>query len=545
MIPNFHGGSSQSAVGESSNTVKALTSNGVQKEQANQFAEHLPLYWGDQPGVGGPAYAGAIICFLFVLGMFIVKDRIKWWALGIAVLFMALAWGKNFAVFNNLMFDYFPMYNKFRAVTMLTALVQLFMCLVAGMGVQALVNQPWKMPDLKKPLLWSLGLTGGLALLFALAGSVFFDFRGASDQEVTASYTQMTGSADFAAQIMTAIQQDRASIFRTDSFRSALFILLAAGLIWLLVTQKIKSIVFYAGMILLVLIDLFGIDKRYLNNDDFVSKSQAKEVVTPTQADLQILQDTDPDFRVINVTVSPFQDATTSYFHKSIGGYHGAKLRRYQELYEHQIAKNNMSVLNMLNTKYFIVPGQANPQAPEGQQQGGQPVVQRNPGAMGHAWFVNSYQIVADANAEMKALDKFDPKQTAFIDKRYESQLTGLQIQSDSTATITLTSYKPNHLTYEAHATSEQLAIFSEIYYNNKKGWDVYLDGKPASHFRANYVLRAMRIPAGKHVIEFKFKPQSYETGEQVSLLCSIMLVGLLAGAALVEVRKKRVKQAA
>ncbi len=523
LIPNFYGGASNGSLSASSNTFKTLTEIGASKAEAKQFVSQVPLYWGDQPITGGPAYAGAVVIFLFVLGMFLVKDPIKWWALAVTVLFIMLAWGKNFPAFNNLVFDYLPMYNKFRAVTMLLNLAQIFMVIVGVLGLQELIKGNWKLEEVKKSLLQSVGIVGGFCLLFALAGGLFFNFSGPSDQ----AFSGQIGDKEVANRIISSIQADRASLLSTDAFRSLVLILLATALIWFFTQKKIKSQLMFAGLIVLVLIDLFMVDKRYLNNDDFKTASESSQVFAPSAADQQILQDKDLDFRVL-YTPNPWGDATASFFHKSIGGYHGAKMGRYNELIEFQIAKSNMAVLNMLNTKYFIVSGQD-----------GQLAAQRNPAAMGSVWFVNSFQIVPDANAEIKALDSFDPKQVAFIDKRFEDQLKGLQIQSDSAASIRLTKYAPDNLSYESNANTEQLAVFSEIYYNGNTDWKAFVDGKPAPHLRANYVLRAMRIPAGKHTIEFRFEPPSYYTGEMIALVSSILMVLLLAAAVLGEVKRK------
>jgi hypothetical protein len=326
--------------------------------------------------------------------------------------------------------------------------------------------------------------------------------------------------------MMTAIRADRASMLTSDAWRSFTFILLAAIVLWAYLTNKLKKYPVFALLTLLILIDLWSVNKRYVNNDDFVTKSQVNIPFQPSPADELIMKDTDPNYRVMNLTVSPFNDASNSYFHKSIGGYHGAKLRRYQELIEHHLSKNNMNVYNMLNTKYFIVPGENK-----------QPTVQVNMQAMGNAWFVNDAKIVKNADEEIDALTSFNPGETAIVDKRFEADLKGHIITKDTIATIGLKEYKPNHLTYESNAGSDQLAVFSEIYYD--KGWNAYIDGKPAPYFRANYVLRAMIVPAGKHTIEYKFEPAVYRTGEKISFASSLLLIVLLIGGAVFGWMKK------
>jgi hypothetical protein len=522
LIPNFYGGSTYGSLGASSETFKTLTEVGASPAEARQFTAQLPLYWGDQPMTGGPAYAGAIVCFLFVLGMFLVRHPIKWWALAVAVFFTVLAWGSNFAAFNYFMFDYFPLYNKFRAVTMLLNLVQLFLVVVGVLGLQEMVSGNWKLDALKQPLLRSLAITGGLCLLFALAGSVFFNFSNPSDER----FFGQLGNPDIANRLIASIRDDRAGLLRADAFRSLVFILLAAALVWFYAKKKIKPLILYAGLTALVVIDLFAVDKRYFNNEDFKKPSESALRFAPSPVDEQILQDKDPNYRVFYAP--SWYEASPAYFHKLVGGYHGARMSRYEELFNFQISRNNMAVMNMLNARYFIIPGKE-----------GELTVQRNPGAMGNAWFVDSYRMVAHANEEMKALDNFDPKQVAFVDRRFEDQLKGFQPQPDSTAQIRLTAYAPDQLTYESTARTEQLAVFSENYYNGHSDWQAYIDGKPAPHLRANYVLRAMRVPAGKHTIEFKFEPQSYYRGETLALICSILLAGLLVAAVWMEFRQR------
>lgn len=527
LIPNAYGGTMGGNLGgKKSETLKAMVSAGIPEENALPFAERGPAYWGDQPFVGGPDYAGAIVCFLFVLGIFLVRNNLKWWLAITAVIFTMLAWGKNFPAFNYFVFDYFPMFNKFRAITMILSLTQLAMVLLGILALKQISDQKLNFESLKKPLIYSLSLTAGFCLLFAIVPSLFFSFKSANDATM-----QITGDKAVDGQIIRAIVSDRESIMKSDAFRSLVFILLAAGLLWAWTTSKIKEVVFYPALILLVLVDMFSVDKRYFNSDNFVSKSEYEESFSPTAADEQILKDTSI-YRVFDAaTPDGFSNsAAASYYHKSIGGYHGAKLRRFQEIIENQISKNNMQVLNMLNTKYFILPNQ---------QQGGASIVQQNPEASGNAWFVKEYKIVANADEEMKSLDKFNPKQIAFVDKRFAEQVGNLKIEADSSANkITLSDYKLNHLTYQSEAKTPQLAVFSEIYYRGNEDWKAYIDGKYAPHFRADYILRAMIVPAGKHTVEFKFEPQSVQKGGTVDLIMSIILVGCLGLAIFFEVKK-------
>ncbi len=510
LIPDFYGGSSQGALSETSNTYKALKANNIDDNQARKVIKALPLYWGSQPGVAGPVYIGAIIMFLFIFALFVVDNKYKWWLLAATMLSILLAWGKNFMPFTNFFLHYVPGYNKFRAVSMTLVMAELCIPLLAVLGLQKVFSGEIDKKKLIKYLYYSVGIAGGISLIFAVAGSAFFDFISPADEQYKSYFPDW---------LMTAIREDRAALLSADAFRSLMFIVLAGAAIWAMINQKIKKPIFYAALVLLILIDMWSVNRRYLNSDSFVRKNVAAVPFQPTAADQIIMKDLDPDFRVFNQTVgNPFADASTSYFHKSLGGYHGAKLRRYQELIDYQLSKGNMNVFNMLNTKYFIVPD----------EKSGSPQVQINMQALGNAWFVNNAHMVNSADEEINALTNFVPTETAVYDKRFENQLKGHIISKDMSATINLTDYKPNHLTYKSETTKEQLAVFSEIYYD--KGWNAYIDGKPAPYFRADYVLRAMIVPAGIHTIEFKFEPQVYKTGEKISYASSILLVLLALG---------------
>lgn len=530
LIPNAYGGSTPAALSNTSETYKTLTDRGLDAATAQSVVQSLPLYWGDQPIVSGPVYAGAIIFFLFILGLFIVKGPLKNWAAGVIILYVIWAWGKNFSALNYLFFDYFPMFNKFRAVTMVLALVQLLMVFVAILALKTLAQKKITWKELQRPFLISLGITGGISLIMALMPTLFFSFQAASDQQLAESFSQQANDKAFGQQIVNAIVQDRAGLMRTDAFRTLFFILATAALIWMWVKDKIKPAILYPVLILLMIIDMFGIDKRYLNNADFISKSASQAALAPSAADEKIMTDPDPDYRVLDVSRSTFNSADASYFHKSLGGYHGAKLRRYQELFEHQIAKQNANpgILNMLNTKYILTVDQQ-----------GQPAVQPNPDAFGHAWFVKEYKIVPNADGEMAALDSLKPKETAVLDQRFADKLKGLTLQADSTDKISLISYKPNELIYESNTKNEGLAVFSEIYYNVRDEWKVTINGKPADLLRADYVLRALRVPAGKHTIKFRFEPVSIAVGSKVDLISSLFLIALIVGAVVVEAKRK------
>ncbi|HYV91981.1 MAG TPA: YfhO family protein [Chitinophagales bacterium] len=527
LIPNFYGGASDAKLSENSNLGKLLDQYQASPAQKKQYLSRAPMYFGDQPFTGGPVYAGAIVCFLFVFGLMMVKDRTRWWLLSISVLAIFLAWGRNFQWFSDIFFYHFPGYNKFRTVYMILVLVQFAFPLLGILLLNKILNHEYDKKELITKLKYSLFITGGVCLLFALFGSLFVSFKGASDAQLASQQP-----------VLDAIIADRKSLLRMDSFRSLAFILVAAGLIWMYVTDRVKQNIFLGGIIVLMFADLFFVGERYLNSDAFVNKSDYDQYYLPSQVDDLISKDQSKDYRVLNLAANTFNDAKTSYFHKSVGGYHAAKLRRYQEIIEHQLSNDstrhspypfNKSVVDMLNTKYIIV---------SNKQQGEQ--VAPNPQAMSNAWFVESIRMVNSADEEMAALNTFNPSTSVIIDKRFSAQINGLTASRDSTASITLESYEPNDLVYKSKSSKENVVVFSEIYY--QPGWDVLIDGKKADHFRCNYILRGMRVPAGDHTIEFKFEPQSYFMGEKVAYASSGILVLLLLGVVGLEIFNRRKK---
>ena len=503
LIPNFKGGGSSVNLGENSSVYEVI--KGMQgAKNASQFVKHAPyVYWGSLPFTSGPVYFGAIIMFLFVLSIFILDPKLKWWLISATVLSIFLAWGHNFPRLTNFFLDYIPGYNKFRVVSTTLVIAEFTIPLMAILALKEVFENKIDKIKLEKAFKYSFYITGGLTLLFALLPGLFYSFTAATDENLIAQGAQA---------FVDAIREDRKMLLRADAFRSFMFILLSAIVIFAFMKNKLKKNYAFIALIALILIDMWAIDRRYLNNDNFVSKREAKVPYQMTQANQRILQDRDPNFRVFNLTVDPFNDASTSYYHKSIGGYHGAKMKRYQELIEHQISKNNMDVLNMLNTKYFIVPDNNR-----------QPVAQYNPAALGNAWFVEDYRIVPDADTEIQSLSEFNPLQEAIVDQRFEEFVQGKNFITDTSSFIQLEDYKPNHLTYAANCTSEKLVVFSEIYY--PKGWNAYIDGNLSDHFRVNFVLRSMVVPEGSHTVEFKFEPESYEKGSKVSLAGSLILI--------------------
>ena len=498
LIPNFYGGSSQGELGTDSETYNAIK----QSPQSRKIIKQLPLYWGEQPFTSGPVYAGAIVCFLFVMGLFMLKGYMRWWVIITTILMLALGWGKNFMPLTEFFLEYFPGYNKFRAVSTTLVIVEFLLPLFGFIALNKLLFNNNKNESYKS-IKWSLIITGGLCLIFALLPSIFFDFASSSDEQLK----NMGWPID-------ALQSDRRSLMISDAWRSFIFVSLSALLLYLYLKNTLKKQYVILIIGLLIIGDMWTVNKRYLDNDDFKSKRKVAEPFSPSVADQQILADKDPNFRVFNSAVNTFNDASTSYYHKSIGGYHGAKLKRYQELIDAHISKGNMSVLNMLNTKYFIVANQ------------NQKIAQRNIGALGNAWFVKEVQLVTSADEELAALSNINTQNKAVVNTCYSDMIS--QFDMDSLASIILTDYKANHLTYTANCSQEQLAIFSEIFYD--KGWNAYLNGDLVPHFRANYLLRAMMIPSGSHKIEFKFEPSSFDTGENISFASSAILLILLLG---------------
>jgi hypothetical protein len=534
MIPDVKGGAS-GVLGDVPAVKKA------DPAYRSMISKQTNAYWGEQPGTSGPVYVGAIVIFLFILGMFILRGRFKWALFSITILSIMLAWGHNMMWFTNIFIDYIPGYNKFRAVTMTLVMAELAIPLLAFLALNEVIKNPGLLKQKINYFYISLGLSAGIILLFYMLPTSFFSFL--SDQE-NAQFSQLLAGTDGAqvAAYLENLEAVRVAIFKADALRSLFFILAAAALIYAFLWNKIKYGWLVAGVAILVLIDMFGVNRRYLNNDNFVRASQVDVPFKPSKANLFILKDKNPDFRVLDITQSTFNDASTSYFHKSIGGYHGAKLQRYQDIIEYYLQGeieaiyktmsnqptleklNNVfyqqQVLNMLNTKYVIY----NPD--------GQPLM--NPAAFGEAWFVDTAVVVNSPDEEIAELGKLDLRKAAVVDKRFKDQLTQIDWHGD--AGIKLTDYKPNHLTYQTESGGSSLAVFSEIYYAN--GWNAYLDGVKSPYLRANYILRAMKIPAGRHTIDFKFEPAVWKVGEPISMVASLILILLILTMLGMEARK-------
>jgi len=522
LMPNFYGGSSSKKLTTSSETYKKLVKNGVNKRQAKKYIERLPMYWGEQQFTSGPTYLGAIILFLFLIGTFIIRGPTKWWIVIGSVLALMIAWGSNLMWFNQLMFENFPMFNKFRAPSMALIIV----CFTAPLLAMLSLNTILTTDNLAKywdKIKLSFYILGGLCLLFYLFGSSLFSFEGLSDN----SLKQQGWPMD-------AIISDRVNLLKNSALKSLFFISLVFGIIWAYSKQKLSKNVFIGLIGLLILSDIWMVDKEYLSTDDFHRASAKEKSYALSNADRQILQDKDLNYRVFNLSVNPFTDAITSFHHKSVGGYHGAKLIRYQDLIDKHLSKQNMQVLNMLNTKYFIT----------NDKKTNQKQAKRNTAALGNAWFVNDIIWAEDANTEIDLLNNFDASNQVVIDNRFKEYFGDNEKIDKNNSTISLKEYKPNHLTYVAQVENESaFAVFSEIYYEGSgNDWQAYINGAPLEHIRVNYLLRGMSIPKGEHLIEFKFSPPSYFAGEKISLVFSILLILLFFGALAFELKQKTIQ---
>jgi hypothetical protein len=555
LIPNFKGGASEPI---SKNNKAALES--ISDPQMRQYAGSMYAYFGDQMFTMGPVYIGAIMIFLAVLGLFIIKDRIKWALLVITIISIMLAWGHNLMWFTDIFFDYFPGYNKFRSISMILIIAELTIPLLAVLALQKIyestaatqISVGKKTMPINRALIIAAAITGGFALLCYLAPDMFNKFQAENElRQLVAQVKQQNPSAEVAqiessyAPVLEQTEIARKAIFKADAMRTFIFILLAFAALWLYLSKKINQQLLMAALAVFVLADMWPIAARFLNSSSYVPKAQMQNPFPKNKVDELILQDKSLDYRVLKLG-NPFNDASTSYWHKSIGGYHGAKLKRYHELMSFQLDPNMAALmqglrsggisdsslraafaktqtLNMLNTKYIIV----NDEAP--------PIV--NPLANGNAWFVKKILPVNSANDEILKLSDINTKETAIVNDKFKDVLGSFKTQFDADASIKLNSYQPNKLLYETNAKTDQLAVFSEIYY--PKGWIATIDGKESPYINVDYVLRAMVIPAGKHTVEFAFKPAVYVVGEKISLAGSILVLLICFGGIFMAYKKE------
>ena len=499
FVPRYMGGGTVESLDKRSNTYQYVSSIAGSK-QADGFTKQVYTYWGDQLIVEAPAYIGAVMLFLFFLGVFILKGKYKYWLVASSVFAILMSWGKNFQFLTDFFIDYIPLYNKFRAVSSFQVIAELCIPLLGFLAIREFffskTDKEQKQIALKKALYSSVGLIV-IGLLYALSFSTFEGIRDAS-------YSEYEGLLD-------AVKADRLSMLYSDSFRSIVLIGVGFVVLWLFLKQQLKYTTSIIAFAVLILFDLVQVNLRYVNADDFKEARAIDKPFKASTADLQILKDKS-HYRVANFSTDPFQDGRTSYFHKSIGGYHAAKVGRYQDLIEFQLSKQNMQVYNMLNVKYFILPGDD-----------GEEVAQQNPDANGNAWFVKNIKYVKTADQEIRALDSTLTKSTVVVNENNIHKKINFSTELDSLAYIKLTEYSLNSLTYDTSSNKDEFAVFSEIYY--KHGWNAYLDGVKQPHTNVNYILRGMEIPKGEHIIKFKFEPSVIKTGSIISLISYALML--------------------
>ncbi len=502
LIPDFMGGDSGATFSKDGEVSEALKRLGADRRTAEGIAQQLPTYWGEQPYTAGPTYIGAIVIFLALLGLLLADNRNRWWIVAATILAIVMSWGYHAMGLTKFFFNYLPLYNKFRAVSTALVIVEWSAPLLAGMALWQIWQKWEEKKYLSRKITIAAGITAGLCLIFAVAGSSMFDF---GEEASVAMMGQAFGDAEVGAVVAEAMAIERAAILSADAYRSLIYILLTAGiLLGALRIDKRWRIGALALVALLVVVDILPINLRYVPHETFVEKRNTQ--IRPTEADKQIMADKELGYRVFNLTVSPFNDATTSMFHRSIGGYHGAKMGRYQDLIDRYLNDGNETVLDMLNTKYLIT------------KDG---VIER-PTAYGAAWFVGNVEIVANAYEELEALGQIDLRTTAVAEEGAP------QPQIEGAGDIELKEYRPNYLRYDYTLTGGKgVAVFSEIYYD--KGWQAYIDGEPCDSFRADYLLRAMVLPEGQHTVEWRFKAPNWSLAEAITLICSILIIFALA----------------
>ena len=570
LIPNVKGGFSGAPLSEDSETYKTIE-RVFGAQAAKQVVKSMPMYFGAQPFTSGPVYVGAFIILLFVFGLFVVKGRLKWWLLFTVIISILLAWGKNFMWFSDIFFDYFPYYNKFRAVAMILVIAEFAIPLLAILALKEVVSNKFPKEKLLNWFYVALGSTALITMIYIIAPSIGgVESVGGSEYNVAKEFSSYIPSehaqmkADFERSFVEAIHNDRLSMVKNDALRSLFFIILGAAALYLLITKKIKATHAIAAMTIIVVIDMAMVNKRYLNEENFTAKRNFEKPYLPSVADNIIMADSEDHYRVLNLAVNTFNDGSTSMFHKSIGGYSGAKIRRYQELFDSIMWRDfadyrslinagfqngfdeiqvqdlidirvNSEVLNMLNTKYIIF----HPEA--------KPII--NNKRYGNAWLVNNHVVAQNADEEIHLMmnsgkesllseEKISLRNTAIINKAFQNELESFSFKIDTNAYVNLKEYAPDYLIYEFKADTDQMVVFSEIYY--PKGWTASINGNSKSHFRVNYVLRAMIVPAGEHIIEFRFEPESYKLGVLISYITAITLLLLIAGRIYLEYRKKQ-----
>ncbi len=513
FIPRFMGGSSAEDIGTDSDIYSELLGLGMPPGQAKSITESAPTYWGDQTYIGAPAYIGAVSIFLFVLALFLVKGRLKWWIAGGSVLALLLSWGKNLKFLTVLFIDYFPLYDKFRAVSSIQVIIELCVPILAIIGLQRLLSTDIAQESKIRAIKYATAIVGGLALVFLLFKSTLFSFSGAND----GIFMQQLGP-DF----VRALKEDRKAVFTADTLRSLVLILLVAAGCWFYLKGKLKENLLLIALGALIIFDLVLVDWKYVNKSNFVSARQFDKTFIANAADTEILKDKER-FRVYDLTANPFNSGRASYFHNALGGYHAAKPGRIQDLFEFYLAKNDVEVMNMFNVKYIIT-----------QDEDGVKAL-NNPYANGNAWFVSELKQVGSANDEILALKELDNKKEAVVNSKFKDLLSKSKYTTDSLASIVLTAHKPNQLVYQANNAVDGFAVFSEIFY---PGWQAYIDDSPVEHLQVNYTLRGLPIPEGNHKIEFRFEPQVVKTGSTITLASSIIFILLIIGGLFYQYKK-------
>jgi len=505
FVPRLFGGASQENLGEDSKSFNYLIDKGLPRSSALDFVSGIPLYWGQQPIVSGPAYIGAVVLFLFVLGLFLVRGKHKWWLLFGSLLSLVLSWGKNFSILTDFMIDYFPLYDKFRAVSSIQVILELCVPILAIIALKKILSAKVTVKDKLSSLKLAAGVVLGLGvLLFVFKGML--DFIGLADDNL-----RMTGLEE----LPEMLRLDRKAVYTSDLLRSLGYVLFTAVLLWFLIKQKLKPSLGIIVIGALIVFDLVGVNLRYVNSDNFVSKRKMLQPFQATMADKEILKD-EGVYRVFDQT-DGFNSAKTAYFHNTITGYHAAKPAGMQDLFDYHVYNGNLSILNMLNVKYVVQ-----------QDEEGNTFPIENPNVNGNAWFVKELRQVSTADAEIRALDSLDTRNQAVVNSKVFKTINRFDYQVDSTASISLIDYEPNHLTYESKNSNAGVAVFSEMYYAN--GWNAYIDGKPLDHFKVNYVLRALKIPEGNHTIEFRFEPKVIKLGSQITFASTVVLGLILFG---------------
>ncbi len=541
VVPSLMGGATAEALPKDGNVAEELKRYQLSKAQQKQIVANGPVYMGEQPFLLGTVYFGAAFIFFFILGLFLVKDHLRWWVISGVVLFFILAWGRHAEAFTRLFFDYLPLYNKFRTPSMALAIPGLLIPVLGIFGLNKVLSGQLEEGEFKKAFKYALYASGGLIVLLLFYG-LSNDWIGAKD----ASF-QKEGSPWAIDAIYEALLADRKSRYLSDWLITTLIMIAGAGIAWFGFKKKFSPAILYGALAIIVVGDMWRVSKRYLDNDDFVSARDYDAILEPKPADLTILADPDPHYRVLNLSVNPWTDGPTCYHHRNVGGHHAAKLQRYQELIENQLTpqlqkiqsgltqagdgvllnpavSNTMPVYNMLDTKYFIL------------QSGNPKGVVENKTACGAAWFVTDMKKVSSADEEMAALSNFDPNNTVIVESEYQSELYDYQFGRSANAKVELTSMTPKLLTYSTSNEKEGLAVFSEVYY--PKGWEVTIDGSPADVYRVNYVLRAMKIPAGNHEIKMEFKPVSYSIGQGMSMAGTVLFLLFSGGMLYLRFRK-------